>query len=500
MQENERILHIGAHRTGTTSMQHYLQKNEQHFSTNDIRVLIPPHTRHSSSWHENLGSGRFIISEENIAGTMENCLASGKLYPNIKERIETLDRLITNQTTIFFTMRRSADWWRSVATFCVSRGLANPSRADFSNITNSDRGWADVVRDIRQAAPQARIVVREFEWKRNNPKQQLLQTAQWDELRSSTAFRDVHNKAPVIEEIIAQLIEREDFEAVRETQKTGLSFFTQDETDKLDKMYQRDLEAVANMKEVAFYSAPTSHRIPITADVEKLPQVNRPPPPRCILHIGKTGGTYLKSRIRTAAERDKHLHLCDHSETLVSTLKSHGRNRKIGFFFRDPQSRFASAFLSRMRQGRPIYNSVWSTAEAISFSFFESPNHLAESLYSKDERLRSAADFAMGNIQHLKLGMQYFLHSPAAVDYEWNSGNIIFCCETHSIDSNWSAIIDALALSQMDRAVISEDGIRHHGTEAILSENAKANLRVYLKREYDIYEKCSEVSRAMGMA
>ena len=130
-------------------------------------------------------------------------------------------------------------------------------------------------------------------------------------------------------------------------------------------------------------------------------------PDVCYLHIGKTAGTYVKSIAKNqAAVVSGSVRLCSHNETLNSTSKDFP-GRKIAFTFRDPADRFCSAFDSRLRNGRPTYSSIWSSEEAITFGVFRTATKLAEALDSSDDYLRSAAEFGMQSISHLRRGYSY---------------------------------------------------------------------------------------------
>ena len=129
----------------------------------------------------------------------------------------------------------------------------------------------------------------------------------------------------------------------------------------------------------------------------------------CLLHIGKTGGTFLKSVLKhNSTKLPKSLKVLSHFDTVFSTRKELGPKRQLAFIFREPTARFRSGFMSRLRQGRPVYESLWTNEEAIAFNWFATPNSLAEALGSEDDRLRSAALFAMQHIRHIKLGYKHF--------------------------------------------------------------------------------------------
>lgn len=212
----------------------------------------------------------------------------------------------------------------------------------------------------------------------------------------------------------------------------------------------------------------------------------------CLLHIGKTGGTYLKSVLdHNKATLPSTLRVLSHHDTLRSTRRKFGADRQIAFVFRDPTERFVSGFDSRMRQGRPTYQSIWTPEEAISYQWFDSANALAEALYSKDERLRSAAVFAMENIRHLKRGYKFFL---GGVPKLRNEENRIRCCvELKDLDRLLPDVLHSLGVESYE---MPEAPKRHTSkTREPLSELAKENLRQYWQVEYKIYAYCQKIQR-----
>ena len=80
-----------------------------------------------------------------------------------------------------------------------------------------------------------------------------------------------------------------------------------------------------------------------------------------LLHIGKTGGTALKTALAGAASPTHVLILEDHP----TRLRSVPVGERVAFFVRDPLTRFVSGFLSRQRKGRPRYFHDWSAEEAL---------------------------------------------------------------------------------------------------------------------------------------
>lgn len=212
----------------------------------------------------------------------------------------------------------------------------------------------------------------------------------------------------------------------------------------------------------------------------------------CLLHIGKTGGTYLKSVLEhNKMALPETLRVLDHRDTIRSTRQKFGVNRRIAFVFRDPTERFVSGFDSRLCQGRPTYQSMWTPEEAIAYQWFDSPNALAEALYSEDERLFSAVIFAMENIRHLKRGYKFFLGGVSALRQE--DSRISCCVDLKDLDQLLPEVMRNLG---MERYEMPLKAVRHKSKPAApLSKQAARNLRKYWSEEYEIYAYCQRIQR-----
>jgi hypothetical protein len=116
------------------------------------------------------------------------------------------------------------------------------------------------------------------------------------------------------------------------------------------------------------------------------------------LHIGKTGGTSIKSALKPY--RDKfpvNIHMHSHDTTLRDVPVGEG----FFFFLRNPVTRFVSSFNSRLRMGRPRINNPWSPEEEIAFKHFSTADRLALALLSPNTAERAAAERAMRGIGHV---------------------------------------------------------------------------------------------------
>jgi len=128
-----------------------------------------------------------------------------------------------------------------------------------------------------------------------------------------------------------------------------------------------------------------------------------------LLHIGKTGGTAIKTALRESLQgRGWRLELHGHG-VRISDLPP---TDQICFVLRDPLARFVSGFNSRKRKGYPAHHSEWNPAELAAFSRFDNANALAEALSATASELHAAALAAMAGIRHANTGYAYWLGSP----------------------------------------------------------------------------------------
>lgn len=491
------LVHIGAHRTGTTSLQLFLEENKSRLLESSIHTFVPPETRQFPSVVLPK-TGDIYLSEENILGTMENNIWQMSLYPDAMEFLDRHKKHFDGATAILLSIRDIADWWRSVILFSVERNLPLPTDAALAQIAKSKRNWVNVIKDVRSAFPEVEIFVREFQWKLDNPKQVLKHVSKDEALGPCRLNRRPQNSAPPYNRLIVSLFGRNDFDGLaRIKSDLALALFSKDQIAQMDKRYDDDLRKIEKMDGVTLFI----DRDDLTKAREGrryLKPVTKPDPdgdtgPTCMLHIGKTGSDLLREAFGITTLLKSGTHLCGPDETLLTTLEKFGPYRKLVFFFRDPVQRFIDGFNGRMRQGRPKYHSPWSDGEAISFTYFATPNDLGEALFSEDERIQSAANYALEQLFHSKLDQAFFLVSPQAVDFEHSAGNIEVCCEFDKIEQHLPDISKALSqdVSNANWKTPEQD-------IETLSDLALKNLNRALEREIEIYEACKRVAADLG--
>ncbi len=184
------ILHIGAHRTGTTSFQAYVRRNLDFMRARRIGFWGPLRTR-KGLFHgiqpklglgpratlrargrimlqldkaERNGTKTLLVSDENMLGTMRRNMQSRMLYQDVGERMARYVAAFDGQIdTIVISTRALNHFWSSAAAFCVSRGHVALQPDALVRVAFGPRTWRDVIADVACAAPAARLVVVPFE-------------------------------------------------------------------------------------------------------------------------------------------------------------------------------------------------------------------------------------------------------------------------------------------------------------------------------------------------
>lgn len=205
------------------------------------------------------------------------------------------------------------------------------------------------------------------------------------------------------------------------------------------------------------------------------------------LHIGKTGGTSIKTVIRSELVRDLPIGATDHKATAADIVKD--EHALFGFVLRDPVTRFVSGFDSRLRNGRPEYDTPWTTGEAVAFSYFATANQLAEALFAKNQRLRSAAIFAARAITHLRRGYKFHLGELEQV--KTLVPRIYYACRLETLGENAHKFVAPLGIT---REQFDANFKRRHvaAEKSKLSRKAVANLQQFYADEFAIYDYCVE--------
>lgn len=207
------------------------------------------------------------------------------------------------------------------------------------------------------------------------------------------------------------------------------------------------------------------------------------------LHVGKTGGNTVQEYIEPlAAAHGVEFRSFGHDVRLRDALAT-DPEMKLSLVVRDPAERFVSAFWSRLRNGRPKRNSLWSPEEAVAFQWFATPDELARALEAEDERLTSAAFFAMNAISHLRRNFAWALGSPEYL--EQVRDRLFFVAVLDDLDQRLPEMAGRMnlprsALPASPRHVHVRPEGRSSADE--LSEPGLASLRRFWAADFAIYD------------
>ncbi len=189
------VLHIGAHRTGTTSLQSGLRQNRFNLRKNGVVFWGPQQLRGETfsgllrreetqaQAHTKIlvrrncatigfaldrlrrtGQTHLVISEENIMGMMRENITGGCLYPNLAGRLARFRRAFDGQRLrVVLAVRPYQAYWTSVLGHLLPRGLTMPGPDALESLAQEQRGWRDVIADVGTAFPGAEIVVWGFQ-------------------------------------------------------------------------------------------------------------------------------------------------------------------------------------------------------------------------------------------------------------------------------------------------------------------------------------------------
>ena len=206
------------------------------------------------------------------------------------------------------------------------------------------------------------------------------------------------------------------------------------------------------------------------------------------LHIGKTGGTALRSVfLQAGAPIDTPFGRIELPNAHDATLHSTPGN--VFFFLRDPLTRFVSGFWSRYRQGRPTYNNPWRDFEAEIFTVLSTPNAMALALQSDNSTIRELAHGGMARIVHLK---RYSNWLGAPADFEANASRVVFVGFQETLAQDFERL--KVRLDLPPHWILPTDGPAVHrtpeGYDRRLDPKAAEILRDWYREDYDLMSRC----------
>ena len=192
------ILHLGAHRTGSTTFQHYVRSQSDRLDGDGVGFWGPMRTRtsvfpgmfHNIPTHaprraegrvrmlaakaQAAGVKKLLVSDENMLGSCNHCFRRVELYPAVGQRLARLGASFGGRVTrVILSIRAQDLWWASASALTAARGhrLQGPDR--YAQIAESRRTWRDVITDLSCALPDADIRVMPFENFAGRPERML---------------------------------------------------------------------------------------------------------------------------------------------------------------------------------------------------------------------------------------------------------------------------------------------------------------------------------------
>ena len=236
------ILHLGSHRTGSTTFQSYMRRNNKTLNENGIGYWGPQRTRQGLfaglmpsprlnfgpdasrraerrvqlqlARSAQMGLRKLVVSDENMIGSVRHNLRSRGLYPAIGERMARYARAFDGQIArVVLNIRGQDSYWASGVSYGVARGHQMLSEGDFQKVSASRRTWRDVITDLSCALPKTEIKVLPFERFQGRPEAMLESCI--EEPTPANSHSEWLNRAPDVQALRRILAERGDISGLR---------------------------------------------------------------------------------------------------------------------------------------------------------------------------------------------------------------------------------------------------------------------------------------------
>lgn len=186
----ELILHLGAHRTGTTSLQTYLARHRPALAAAGVELWLPDRLRGGLAagiihrpadatpdmdaraarsrglmaveLDRLAGAGRraVLMTEENLIGSVRTNLREALLYPDLADRLARLGRpFMARVGRVALAVRGYDGFWASSLAFAAVQGFRAPDAALVDRLAAQPRRWRDIVDELADLFPRAEIAV-----------------------------------------------------------------------------------------------------------------------------------------------------------------------------------------------------------------------------------------------------------------------------------------------------------------------------------------------------
>lgn len=265
------ILHIGAHRTATTALQHHLSVHRQDLADAGIGYWGTKITRGGLfrgaiggsmpvlPWQERRFAGRcamraeaarqsgmskLIISDENLLGSLRGALEDTRLYGDAGRRVTAYAKgFAGHRLTIALCVRDYADWWTSALAFRLVRGGPLPRTAMREHLVTQPRRWRTIVEEIAQLLPDAHIIVWTYEGLAQSPHRIIEEWTDFATPALKASWRNVRPTADTLRQLMVDCdVDPEAFQ----WPQAQFDPFAADEACALIAQYDEDLAWLAN--------------------------------------------------------------------------------------------------------------------------------------------------------------------------------------------------------------------------------------------------------------
>lgn len=223
-------------------------------------------------------------------------------------------------------------------------------------------------------------------------------------------------------------------------------------------------------------------------------------PALAYLHVPKTAGSGLQDllpKMRRAGIRPPTYLSHDFDlETFAELMPA----SRLVVVLRDPLERMASGFMSRLRQGRPRNDRLWTPAEAVAFQAYRRPEEMFRACLSGDDYDISMSSFALDAIPHVRRGYAHYFGSAGGVRAA--AGRFALVGEIGDMGGFIGRLADLLGAPRRKLASLYE--ARHvsprGGAEIVagLAPPEIAALRRRFEEEYRIWEALRALPAARG--
>ena len=193
------LVHLGVHKTATTFIQSQLANNRQALAAKGFGVagIWAVRRRFTSlfdrlAWFdpvwrsvtrptlrrkldklmaEHQGIDTFLLSDENLAGTIAANYLFGRLYPWAAMRTKILKGVLAGHDTHYFLcIRRYPDYLVSSWLQLASKGRPPAFEKYIEKFSPESRGWAELVSELADAVGRDRLTVWTYDWFSDDPR------------------------------------------------------------------------------------------------------------------------------------------------------------------------------------------------------------------------------------------------------------------------------------------------------------------------------------------